>query len=207
VIDSASVNFGAAAFSQQVTAAGSHQLVACYTGISNFLASCSAPLEYAAVAPYFLEQSNPSGVVSAPTVFVDKLKVIPAKGFSGVVKLTCQVSSDSCKLTPSSLLFTGDGKEQFVEASFNPVSAVNPAGLLLLPAVVLLGILTGRNRRNLVGISVFLCGGALLCLQGCGPVISIPVSRVNQTMFVNSTSGTYSQAVTYQLQVETDLAQ
>jgi hypothetical protein len=43
----------------------------------------------------------------------------------------------------------------------------------------------------------------LFGLAGCGPDVSFPIDWTNLTMRVNATSGTYSQAVTYQIQVDT----
>ncbi|WP_353072137.1 Ig-like domain-containing protein [Tunturiibacter gelidoferens] len=207
VVGYVTVANGIATFTQKALFTGDHQLVACYTGVANFSASCSAPLNISALLPYLLEQTNPSGSVAAPKVFVDNLKVIPTKGFSGVVRLNCQVSSYSCSLSPSSVSFSGDGSAQIVKASFSPAATPTSAGLLGLPIVGMLGVLIRRRPRRSGNIRFLLCSAALLCVVGCGPVISVPVSSATQTMLVNSTSGSYSQAVTYQIQVETDIVE
>jgi hypothetical protein len=207
VIGNATVSNGTATFNQKIPFTGDHQFVACYAGIANFSASCSAPLSISALLPYLLEQTSPSGTVAAPKVFVDNLKVIPTKGFSGVVQLNCQVSSYSCNLSPSSVSFSGNGNVQIVKASFTPVATPTSAGLLGLPIVGMLGFLIKKRRGRSGNMRFLLCSAVLLCIVGCGPVISVPVSRATQTMLVNSTSGAYSQTVTYQIQVETDVVQ
>jgi len=207
VIGTASVSNGTAAFVQESNSAGNHQLIACYQGTSNFSGSCSAPLNVSAVAPYLLQQTKPSATIDAPKVFVDDLQVIPAEGFSGVVQLTCQVSSYSCTLSPSLVSFPGDGKTQIVRASFSSAGTSSAAALAGLPMLGLVGILVGKRRGRIGKVRLFFSSTALLGFLGCGPLISVPVSSATQTMLVSSTSGSYSQAVTYQIQVVSDVAQ
>jgi hypothetical protein len=204
LIGSAPVDNGKATVTQSVPSTGGHLLVACYAGSANFLSSCSAPLTISTLAPYLLKQTDPSGTVDAPKAFVDNLKVVPTKGFSGVVRLNCQVSSYSCNLSPSSLSFSGDGNVQIVKASFSPVATSTSAELFGIPIIGFLGWLIKRGRHGCSNLWLLLCSAALLCVLGCGPVISVPVNGANQTMIVNSTSGSYSQTVTYQIQVESD---
>jgi hypothetical protein len=204
LIGSAPVDNGKATVTQSVPSTGGHLLVACYAGSNNFLSSCSAPLTFSTLAPYLLKQTNSSGTVNAPKAFVDNLKVVPTKGFSGVVRLSCQVSSYSCNLFPSSISFSGDGNVQIVKASFSPVATSTSAELFGIPIIGFLGWLIKRGRHGCSNLWLLLCSAALLCVLGCGPVISVPVNGANQTMIVNSTSGSYSQAVIYQIQVESD---
>jgi Bacterial Ig-like domain (group 3) len=207
LIGSAPVNNGKATVTPSVPSTGGHLLVACYAGSTNFLSSCSAPLTISTLAPYLLKQTNPSGTIDAPKAFVDNLKVVSTKGFSGVVRLNCQVSSYSCNISPSSLSFSGDGNVQSVKASFSPVAASTPVELSGIPIIGFLGWLIKRRRHRGSHLWLLLCSAALLCVLGCGPVISIPVNSANQTMIVNSASGSYSQTVTYQIQVESDVVQ
>jgi Bacterial Ig-like domain (group 3) len=207
VIGDAPITNGTASFNQVVLSGGAHQLIACYVGASNFLNSCSTPSNYSAVVPYVLEQGTETALISAPKVFVDKLKVVPAMNFSGIVQLTCQVSSDSCDLQPSTVSFSGDGKAQIVDVSFSPTPMTTSAGFIGVPLAGLIGLLVTKKCKRSSGIALFVCSTVFLCLAGCGPVVSIPVNVAGHTILVNSTSGPYSQAVTYQIQVATDVAQ
>jgi Bacterial Ig-like domain (group 3) len=207
LIGSAPISNGVASFTQDVLSAGSHQLVACYLATANFSSSCSAPSVYTAVAPYTLAQGSTGGTINAPNVFSDELRIIPAKNFSGVVQLTCQVSSDSCQLQPSSVSFSGDGKEQIVNVSFSPTAQAVSKAFLGIPFAGLLGLVITRKQKWHSLLALLVCSTVLLCLAGCGPIVSIPVNIANQTMLVNSTAGPYGQAVTYQIQVDTDEAQ
>jgi hypothetical protein len=153
--------------------------------------------------PYTLQQGTSSSVINAPSPFVDKLKVIPAKGFVGVVQLACQVPAYKCALSPSSVTFSGDGQTQTVQVSFIPSTTTALAGLLGLPFIGLVG--TGFRRRASLSakLIVLASAGALLALTGCGPIVSVPLNTADYTMLVNSTSGTYSQAVSYDIHVDT----
>lgn len=207
---SVSVINGEATMTEAFSSLGTHQLIACYSGDGNFSSSCSSPASLTALAPYTLKQSNPSAVVENSTPFVDKLSVIPAKGFVGVVQLACQVSSDQCGLSPSSVSFSGDGKPQIVQASFIPAAvpaAPSPAGgLIVLPLIGLIGYQI-RNKHSRLRLLAFLVTGTMLLgLAGCGPNVEFPFNPADFTMHVNATSGTYSQTVMYQIQVDTDIA-
>jgi Bacterial Ig-like domain (group 3) len=201
------VDDGAANFNQIYSDVGNHLLVACYDGAANFSPSCSAPINISVLPPYLLTQTKSSGSADAPKAFEDDLRVIPTKGFSGVVQLKCQASSFSCSLSPSVVSLSGDGKAQIVKAVFTPVAASPMTRLSGLPIVGILGVVFARRRRRYGRTLLFLCGTCLLCIAGCGPIISIPVSNTTQTMVVTSTSGSYSQAVTYQIEVVADAAQ
>jgi hypothetical protein len=207
VIGSTSVDNGRATFTQNIPSTGRHLLVACYAGLPNFLPSCTAPLNISTLAPYTLKQTNPSGTIDAPKAFVDDLQVIPAKGFSGVVRLTCQVSSYSCNLSTSSISFSGDGRSQIVRASFSPDATSTQAGLLGLPILGAFGIIFGSRNGRSRKIRSLLCCTALIGCVGCGPIISVPISSAAQTMLVTSASGSYSQDVTYQIQVVSNISQ
>jgi hypothetical protein len=207
VVGSAPVNNGIASFTQNSFSIGSHRLVACYGGIANFSSSCSSPVGASVLSPYLLEQTKSSGAVNAPTTFVDDLQVIPTKGFVGVVQLTCQVSSYSCNLSPSSVPLSGNGKKQVVKASFSPAATSTSAELFGWPIVGLLGIAVKRKRSKLRNGCLVLGSAAFMCCTGCGPVISVPINSATQTMIVTSQSGSYTQAVTYQIQVVTDVSQ
>jgi hypothetical protein len=157
------------------------------------------------LAPYSLQQGTSSGLVEASKPFVDKLKVIPANGFSGAVHLSCQVPSNQCNLSPSLVSFSGNGEPQVVETSFIPSPPTPSSGFIILPFAGILALKIKRTRKILRSLS-FLAGVAtLLGLTGCGPIISMPVNVTDFTMVVNSTSGAYSQTVTYQIQVDTDM--
>jgi hypothetical protein len=155
------------------------------------------------LAPYILQQSNPSAVVENSNPFVDKLSVIPAKGFVGVVQLACQVTSDQCHLSPSSVSFSGDGKPQVVETSFIPSPSSPAAGFIAIPLIGFIGFRLCRKRSRLRAPAFVVAVIMLFGLAGCGPDVSFPIDWTNLTMRVNATSGTYSQAVTYQIQVDT----
>jgi hypothetical protein len=207
VIGNASVNNGRASFTQNSSSVGSHQFVACYGGIANFSSSCSTPIGVSVLPPYLLDQTKSSGTVNAPKTFVDDLQVIPAKGFVGVIQLTCQASSYSCNLSPSSVSLSGNGKKQVVKASFIPASASSSAELFGWPIVGLLAIAINKKRLKLRNVVLVLGSAAFMCCTGCGPVISVPINSATQTMVVTSQSGLYIQAVTYQIQVVTDVNQ
>ena len=185
-----------------VESLGTHELTACYLNSDNYAPSCSSPVMLTSLPPYTLQQGTSSSVISAPSPFVDKLKVIPAKGFAGVVQLACQVPAYKCALSPSSVTFSGDGQTQTVQVSFIPSTTTALAGLLGLP---LIGLVSSKFKRKapLSAKLIVLAGaGALLALTGCGPIVSVPFNAANYTMLVNSTSGTYSQAVSYDIHVD-----
>jgi hypothetical protein len=186
-----------------VESLGSHELTACYANSDNYAPSCSNPVMLTSLPPYTLQQGISSSVINAPSPFVDKLKVIPANGFVGVVQLACQVPAYKCSISPSSVAFSGDGQTQTVQVSFIPSTTTTLAALLGLP---LIGLIRIRFRRR-VSISakliVLTSAGALLALTGCGPIVSLPLNTANYIMLVNSTWGTYSQAVSYDIHVDT----
>ena len=181
---------------------GTHKLTACYLNSDNYAPSCSSPIVLAASAPYTLQQGIASSTINAPSTFVDKLKVIPAKGFVGVVQLACEVPAYKCALSPSSVTFTGDGQTQSIQVSFIPSANTTLAGLLGLPLVGLISTIFKRRVSRATRLVVLISAGALLALTGCGPIVSLPFNAANYTMLVNSTSGTYSQAVSYDIQVD-----
>jgi hypothetical protein len=122
-----------------------------------------------------------------------------------LVHLSCQVPSNQCNLSPTSVSFSGNAEPQIVETSFIPSPSGPSSGLLMLPFVGLVGLQIRRARKIVRSLSFLVGVAALLGLTGCGPIISIPVDVTDFTMVVNSTSGAYSQAVTYQIQVDTDI--
>jgi hypothetical protein len=191
---------GTAAITENLTTLGPHQFSACFTGADNFLASCSVPLPLNVIPPYTLQQSSESGSVIGTAPFVDNLSVIPAKGFSGTVQLSCQVQAAKCTLTPSIVNFLAEGGDQAVKASFIPLGTTPATGFILAP---LLGLLIAKRRRKLVFVRVFifLCGaGMLFGLAGCHG-LSYPIDTSIATMKVSAISGSYSQAVTYQITI------
>lgn len=182
---------------------GTHELTACYLNSDNYAPSCSNPVMLTSLPPYTLQQGISSSAINAPSPFVDELKVIPAKGFVGVVQLACQVPAYKCSISPSSVAFSADGQTQTVQVSFIPSTTTNLAGLLGLPLIGLIRI-GFRRRASIAAKLIVLTGaGTLLTLTGCGPIISLPLNTANYTMLVNSTSGTYSQSVSYDIHVET----
>ena len=192
---------GAAMLAETFSTMGVHQLTACYLGGANFSTSCSVPMNLTVVAPYALQQTSESGVINAPSTFSDKLKVIPAASFSGLVQLACAAPANGCSLSTSSLKFSGDGVTQLVEVSFAPSTASPLAGFMILPFIGLVVVPT--KRRTVRGMAFLVGLGVLAFGTGCGPVVSIPFSKANYSVLINSTSGAYSQAVTYDIQVDT----
>ena len=182
---------------------GTNELTACYLNSDNYGPSCSNPVMLTSVPPYTLQQGVSSSVINAPNPFVDGLKVIPANGFAGVVQLACQVPAYKCALSPSAVTFSGDGQTQTVQVTFSPSATTAVAGLLGPPLIGLIGAGFKRRRPVSVKLIVLASAGALLALTGCGPIISVPLDAANYTMLVNSTSGTYSQAVSYEIRVDT----
>jgi Bacterial Ig-like domain (group 3) len=182
---------------------GANELTACYLKSDNYAPSCSRPVVLTSLPLYTLQQGISSSVINAPSTFVDKLKVIPAKDFVGVVQLGCQVPAYRCALSPSSVTFSGNGETQTVQVTFIPSTTAALAGLLGLPLIGLAG--TGFKRRRSISAKfvVLVCAGALVTLTGCGPIVSVPFAAANYTMLVNSTSGTYSQTVSYDIRVDT----
>jgi hypothetical protein len=182
---------------------GTNELTACYLSSANYGQSCSSPVMLTSLAPYTLQQGISSSEINAPSQFVDKLQVIPTKDFAGVVQLACQVPAYTCALSPSSVKFSGDGQTQTVKVTFTPSTSTALAGLLGLPLIGLVGTRLKR-RRSISGKLVLLTSGfALVALIGCGPIVSLPFSATNYTMLVNSTSGSYNQAVSYDIRVDT----
>ena len=194
---------GSATGTVNLQSLGTNELMACYISSTNYGPSCSSPVMLTAVAPYTLQQGISSSEINAPSQFVDKLQVIPTKGFTGVVQLACQVPAYTCALSPSSVKFSGDGQTQTVKVTFTPSTPTALAGLLGLSLIGLVG--TRLKRRGYIsGKLVLLASGfALVALTGCGPIVSLPFSATNYTMLVNSTSGSYSQAVSYDIRVDT----
>jgi Bacterial Ig-like domain (group 3) len=206
VMDSVPIINGTATLTKAFSSLGVHQVVACYSGDDNFLPSCSSPVTLTALAPYTLLQSSPSAVIEGSTSFTDNLSVIPAKGFVGVVQLVCQVPSDQCELSPSSVSFSGDGKSRVVKASFIP-SPLSPAiSFIALPLIGFMRRQILRKSNQPRALAILVVASMLLGLAGCGPVVKIPFESTNFTMRVDTTSGAYSQAVMYQIQVNTDIA-
>jgi hypothetical protein len=197
------VSNGNATGTISIESLGTHELTACYLNSDNYAPSCSSPVMLTSLPPYTLQQGISSSVINAPSPFVDKLKVIPAKGFVGYVQLACQVPAYKCAISPSSVTFSGDGQTQTVQVSFIPSTTTALAGLLGLPLIGLIG--KGFKRRAFLSakLIVLASAGALLALTGCGPIVSIPLDVANYTMLVNSTSGAYSQAVSYDIHVDT----
>ena len=193
---------GLATASVSFSSIGTHQLTACYVASANFSASCSSPVNFNSLAPYTLQQGKTSGVIEAPTPFVDKLEVIPANGFVGVVQLACQVPAYACNLSSSSVIFTGNGQPQIVEASFVPSTATTLGSFIGLPIVGLVGLSRRKRSRSAFMLSVLASAFMFLGITGCGPTVSFPFNSANYTMLVDSSSGIYSQAVTYEIQVD-----
>jgi Bacterial Ig-like domain (group 3) len=201
VIADVSLTSGAAILAETFSTMGVHQLTACYLGGANFSTSCSVPMNLTVVAPYSLRQTSASGVINAPSSFTDKLKVIPAASFSGLVQLACAAPANGCSLSTTSLKFSGDGVTQLVEVSFAPSTASPLAGFMILPFIGLIGVPT--KRRTVRGVAFLIGLGVLGLTAGCGPVVSIPFSKANYSVLITSTSGAYNQAVTYDIQVDT----
>jgi hypothetical protein len=197
------ISNGSATGIVNVQSLGTNELTACYLNSENYLPSCSNPVMLTSLPPYTLQQGTSSSVINAPSPFVDQLKVIPAKDFVGVVQLACQVPAYTCALSPSSVTFSGNGQTQTVKVTFIPSTAAALGGLLGLPLIGFVG--TGFKRRGSIFAKLVLLasGIALLGLTGCGPIVSVPFNAANYTMLVNSTSGSYSQAVSYDIRVDT----
>jgi hypothetical protein len=205
-LDSVPIINGTATVTAAFSSLGAHQLIACYSGDSNFSSSCSSPKILTALAPYTLQQSTPTGVVENANPFIDKLSVIPAKGFVGVVQLVCQVPSGQCGLSPSSVSFSGDGKPQVVKASFVPSPSSRTASFIALPLMGFIGFRIRRKYNPSRFLTSLLAAAMLLGLAGCGPTVSFPFDSTTVMMRVNATSGAFGQAVMYQIQVDTSTA-
>jgi hypothetical protein len=197
------VSNGNAIGAVSVESLGTHELTACYLNSGNYAPSCSDPVTLTSLPPYTLQQGISSSVINAPSPFVDKLEVIPAKGFVGIVQLACQVPAYKCSISPSSVSFSGDGQTQTVQVTFIPSTTTTLAGLLGLPLIGLIRSGLRRRASLSVKLTVLTSAGALLALTGCGPIVSLPLNTASYTMLVNSTFGTYSQAVSYDIHVET----
>jgi Bacterial Ig-like domain (group 3) len=197
------VSNGKAIGAVSVESLGTHELTACYLNSDNYAPSCSDPVMLTSLPPYTLQQGISSSVLNAPSPFVDKLKVIPANGFVGIVQLACQVPAYKCSISPSSVAFFGDGQTQTVQVSFIPSTTTTLARLLGLPLIGLIRIGFRRRASIFAKLIVLTSAGALLALTGCGPIVSLPLNIASYTMLVNSTSGTYSQAVSYDIHVDT----
>jgi hypothetical protein len=154
-------------------------------------------------ALYKLQQGIPSSVINAPNLFIDKLSVIPEKGFVGIVQLSCKVSAYQCELSPSSLTFSGDGRTQTVQVQFIPSMTIL-RGILGLSIFGLMRIRPQKRYSISSRLIVMMAVCAVFCLTGCGPNVFVPFNAQSYTMLVNSSSGTYSQAVTYEIQVDTN---
>jgi hypothetical protein len=197
------VSNGNASGTISVQSPDANGLIACYLNSDNYAASCSSPAVLTSLPPYTLQQGVSSSVINAPSPFVDKLKVIPAKDFVGVVQLGCQVPAYKCALSPSSVTFSGNGQTQTVQVTFIPSTTGALASLLGFPLIGLVGAGLKRRRSISAKLLVLVGAGELLALTGCGPIVSVPLDAANYTMLVNSTSGTYSQAVSYDIRVDT----
>jgi hypothetical protein len=199
-LDNVSIVNGAANPTENFSSLGTHQLSVCYIGTANFLPSCSAPINLTVSAPYVLQQTKASGIITSTATFTDKLSIIPATGFIGTVQLSCQAQEDKCNLSAMSLLFSGNGEPQVVKASFIPVASTPSSTDFLAPLLGIIGY-KGRRKRfvaKLLGIlasAIFLSG-----LTGCH-ALSYPFVPGNDSMAIVAKSGPYSQTVTYQITV------
>jgi hypothetical protein len=199
-MDSVPLINGTAHLIENFSSVGGHQLTACSIGTANFLPSCSAPIDLTILAPYVLEQSESSGLITTSATFTDRLNIIPAKGFAGTVQLSCQTQEGRCNLSTTSLSFSGNSEPQIVKASFTPPPPVSSTVSLLAP---LLGIVGYRNRRRrlativlgIIASAAFLCG-----LTGCH-ALSYPFVAASDSMTISATSGSYNQTVSYQITV------
>jgi hypothetical protein len=206
VISSISLVAGTATMTEVFSLPGTHQLAACYSGDINFLPSCSTSMPLTAMAPYVLKQTEPSATIVNAASFADELSVIPAKGFVGVVQLGCQAPSGQCSISPSSISFTGDGKPQMVKASLVPPVSPAKAGFFVLPLITFVGFRTRQKLNRARFLALLLVTTMLFGLAGCGPNLFVPINTTNLSMQVDALSGAYSQSVTYQIQVDTDVA-
>ena len=206
ILGSATIISGTANITESFLSLGVHHLIACYSGDANFAPSCSSPTSLDTVAPYTLQQTNSSVTIEGSIAFTDKLSIIPAKGFVGVVQLACQVPANSCRLSPSSVSFSGNGKPLVVEASFIPSPSPPTASFIALPLIGIIGFQINRKHNQSRLLAFLLTATLLLGLTGCGPFVAIPFNSANFAMSVKATSGGYSQAVMYQIQIDTDIA-
>jgi len=206
VISNTPVVAGTATMAEIFSLPGAHQLTACYSGDTNFLPSCSASIPLTATAPYVLKQTEPSATIVNAASFSDELSVIPAKGFVGVVQLGCQAPSGQCSISPSSLSFSGDGRPQTVKASLVPPVPLAKAAFIVLPLITFFGFRSCRKLNRARLMALLLVTTMLFGLAGCGPNLFVPINTTNLSMQVNAASGAYSQSVTYQIQVDTDVA-
>jgi Bacterial Ig-like domain (group 3) len=205
VIGQVPVANGAAGISLVLGTLGGHQLIACYSGDNNFSPSCSIPVTANLLPPYTLQPTQASAAILNATPFVDKLSIVPVKGFIGVVQLACQVPVDRCSLSRSAVSFSGDGKPETIEVSFIPPATTPVATFIFLPLIGIGGLCIRnkpfRSRLLIICVTVTL----LLSLVGCGPDVAFPFDSSNVAMSVNANTGAFSQAVMYQIQVNTEV--
>jgi Bacterial Ig-like domain (group 3) len=198
-IDSVSIVNGTAHSTETFSSLGLHQLSVCYIGTANFLPSCSASISLTVLAPYVLEQSKASGVITTAATFSDKLSVIPAKGFVGTVQLSCQVQEGKCDLSATSLSFTGNSEPQVVNASFIPAAQLPPSISFIAPLLGIIGY-SNRRKRFVTVVGIF-AGAILLCgLAGCH-ALSYPFVPESDSMAVSAKSNSYSQVASYKITV------
>jgi hypothetical protein len=198
-IDSVSIVNGTAHSTETFSSLGLHQLSVCYTGTANFLPSCSASIRLTVLAPYVLEQSKASAIITTASTFSDKLSVIPAKGFVGTVQLSCQVQVGECNLSTTSLSFPGNGEPQVVNASFIPAAQLPTSISFIAPLLGIIGY-SNRRKRFVTVLGIFI-GAILLCgLAGCHD-LSYPFVPESDSMAVYAKSNSYSQVASYQITV------
>jgi hypothetical protein len=191
---------GTANPTENFSSLGIHQLSACYIATANFLPSCSTPIFLTVLAPYVLKQTEASGMITAAGTFTDGLSIIPAKGFIGTVQLSCQAWGNQCRLSATSLSFSGNGEPQTVKASFVPSAPTPSSTGFIVPLLGVVGCRRRRRRSAAMALKIFV-GAIFLCgLAGCH-ALSYPFVPASDSMVISTKSGLYSQAVTYQITV------
>jgi len=183
---------GVATLSVSTLAAGSHSLVAMYSGDNNFVASANSAISIIVTAPAFTVTAPSAGlaIVSGQTGSV-AIPVSTVGGYNKTLTPTCGTGLEagiSCLFAPAALVFTGANNTMTMEVTINTVAAaaelrqprpwaggVLTAALLWLPGSIVgwFGLwrrsgLTPWQRMVFLVLVVF--GGlvAISGIEGCG---------------------------------------
>ncbi len=174
--------------------AGSHAIVATYSGDTNFTASSSpAMMTTIAGMPDFALASNGSQTITSGGIanYTVTVSAQPAP-FTGVVSLSVKGLPAGATATfspPQTIPGTGSAT---VTMSVQTVAASARLGqhreqIILLAAISLLPVLTVRRRRRLLLVVLVLC--AVQTLEGCG-ARSISTANVAQQVLTMQVTGT-----------------
>ena len=211
-------NGGQANLADSTLTLGTHQVVAVYSGDTNYLTSTSTAITEIVTGSYTLTASPTSVSANPGGEPTSTMTVATTDGFSGTVNLTCAVSSlnveIACSLSPTSVALSSTIQTQPSTLTISTTAAsstsslisrpsVNPrpddnigwfpaSGGALLAGIVMIGV-PSRQRRwmMLLGLvfCVFLAAG-----PGCGGNGSS--SNTTTTTNPGTAAGTYTVTVT-----------